>query len=229
MNPKLRSASIATACATAILLGLGTWQLKRLAWKEALLAEIDHAEAAAPVPLADPPGRFAKVVAHGSFRPGTALYGVELHDIPGQGSVLGAHLLQVLDRPGAAPVLVDRGWVKLKAPPPARTGPADVVGYARPPENQGFLSAEDDVAARHFYTLNPGIIGAGMGVDHLAPYTLISMGPQPGTAGGGAEPIPAEALPRPPNNHLQYAFTWFGLAASLLGVFGVWARGQRAG
>jgi surfeit locus 1 family protein len=25
------------------------------------------------------------------------------------------------------------------------------------------------------------------------------------------------------NNHLQYALTWFGLGAALLGVFGVWA------
>jgi surfeit locus 1 family protein len=31
-------------------------------------------------------------------------------------------------------------------------------------------------------------------------------------------------LPTPPNNHLQYAFTWFGLAGALLAVFVAWAR-----
>ena len=35
---------------------------------------------------------------------------------------------------------------------------------------------------------------------------------------GPGDPVPATALPRPPNNHLQYAFTWFGLAAALVGV-----------
>jgi cytochrome oxidase assembly protein ShyY1 len=29
------------------------------------------------------------------------------------------------------------------------------------------------------------------------------------------------------NDHLGYAITWFGLAASLLAVFGVWAVGRR--
>jgi surfeit locus 1 family protein len=29
-----------------------------------------------------------------------------------------------------------------------------------------------------------------------------------------------------PNNHLQYAITWFGLAAGLAGVFTVFAWGQ---
>lgn len=53
-----------------------------------------------------------------------------------------------------------------------------------------------------------------------APFTLIAMGaPQPGSL-----PDPARTLPRPPNNHLSYAFTWFGLAASLVAVFSVYAR-----
>ena len=37
-------------------------------------------------------------------------------------------------------------------------------------------------------------------------------------------PEPASALPRPPNDHLNYALTWFGLAASLVAVFGAYVR-----
>jgi surfeit locus 1 family protein len=37
-------------------------------------------------------------------------------------------------------------------------------------------------------------------------------------------PDPAQHLPRPPNNHLSYAITWYGLAAGLLLVFGLWTR-----
>jgi len=226
VSGSVRSAAVSTAIAVSILLGLGVWQLRRLEWKAGLLAEIDHAEAAPPVPLVDPPGRFAKVVARGSFRPGTALYGAEVRDVAGGQSRMGAHLLQILDRPGAAPVLVDRGWVAVPGAVPAAAGPAEVVGYARPAEVSGYLSADDDVTGRHFYTLNPAAIGAalGVGVPGVAPYTLVAIGRAVGDG-----PIPAEALPRPPNNHLQYAFTWFGLAGALVGVFGVWVRGQLAG
>ena len=37
-------------------------------------------------------------------------------------------------------------------------------------------------------------------------------------------PDPARHLPRPPNNHLSYAITWYGLAVALLAIFIVWAR-----
>ena len=50
----------------------------------------------------------------------------------------------------------------------------------------------------------------------------------PPAAGAGSAPIPAEHLPRPPNNHLQYAITWYGLAVALLVIFIVWARKARA-
>ena len=41
--------------------------------------------------------------------------------------------------------------------------------------------------------------------------------------------VPATRLPRPPNNHLQYAFTWFGLGAALIAVFVSWAVQQKSG
>ena len=219
----VRSAAIATFVAVAILLGLGSWQLQRRAWKAGILAEIDHAELSAPVRLTGNPGRFAKVVAQGSLRPGSTFYGSEVRDDAAGRARIGAHLLQVLDRgAGEAPVLVDRGWVAIPGPVPVATGPAEVVGYARPPETPNWLSADDDLDGKHFYTLNPAVIGAALGAADVAPFTLVALGKPVGEG-----PVPAEALPRPPNNHLQYAFTWFGLAGSLVGVFVVWVRGKR--
>ena len=220
----VRSAAVATCVAVAILLGLGSWQLQRRAWKAGILAEIDHAERAAPVPLAGVPGRFAKVVAHGVFRAGSSFYGSEVREDAEGRARIGAHLLQLLDRPaGEAPVVVDRGWVAIPGPVPVAVGPAEVVGYARPAEVAGFLSAEDDPDGKHFYTLNPAAIGAALGAARVAPFTLVALGTPMGDG-----PVPAAALPRPPNNHLQYAFTWFGLAGALVAVFVVWVRGKRA-
>ncbi len=67
-----------------------------------------------------------------------------------------------------------------------------------------------------------GTLSPALGAPNAAPYILVAMGP----AGNG--PIPAETLPRPVNNHLQYALTWFGLAGALLGVFIVWARPRKS-
>ena len=86
-----------------------------------------------------------------------------------------------------------------------------VTGYVRPRETQSWFSAADDEAARQFYTLDPQAIGAAVGVSAPAPFTLVAMGP----SSPDAYPAPAQHLPRPPNNHLSYVITWYGLAASL--------------
>ena len=73
---------------------------------------------------------------------------------------------------------------------------------------------------RQFFTLDPAAIGAAVGEADPAPFTLVAMGP----AVPGVYPAPAQHLPRPPNNHLSYVITWYGLAVSLAVIFGVWVR-----
>ena len=205
------------------LLVLGFWQLRRLAWKEGLLAEIDRAEHDPPQPLTGQrPRWFARVSVSGTLRPAKfALYGDEVRNI-GPAPFMGAHLLQILDRAGEPPLLIDLGWVPADAHTPAKplSGPASFTGFARPADHPGWLSAQDDAEGRRFYTLDPAAIGRGLGAPNLAPFTLIAMGPPPAEG-----PIPAAALPSLPNNHLSYAFTWFGLAGALVVVFVSWARG----
>ncbi len=208
-----RSAQLAFACAFAILAALGFWQLHRLHWKQGILAAIDRAEQAPAVPLrAGTPPLFTRVVAHGTWRAGSvALYGAEV-----RGDRMGATAVQLLDGSAAGrPLVVVLGWVPTEhaAIKPMR-GPADITGYVRLPETPNFLSAQDDAEGRHFYTLDPAAIGAALGAPQAAPFTLVSLG----LPGG------ATALPRPVNNHLNYALTWFGLAASLLAVFVAWSR-----
>ncbi len=135
----------------------------------------------------------------------------------------GAERLQLLQRPDGPPLLVDLGWVPTEGTaPPAATGSATVEGYARAPEHPHWFSPDNDPAAHRFYTLDPAVIGAALRQGNVAPFTLVAMGRPTDTP-----PIPATALPRPPNNHLQYALTWFGLAAALVGVFVVWVRESR--
>src|SRR5262249_211103 len=54
--------SIAAACAFAVLIGLGTWQVQRKAWKEALIATVSERFAAPPVAL-PPPAEWPRLAA----------------------------------------------------------------------------------------------------------------------------------------------------------------------
>ena len=200
----------------AILVGLGTWQLQRLRWKTDLLAAFAVAEAGPPVPLADPPSPYAKVFADGQFlHDKEARFGAEV-----RGNTLGTHLVTPLQREGAAPILVDRGWVPMEGGVIARPeGPVRVEGYIRPGETASWTSATDSPASRTFYTFDPAAIGAAVALAAPAPYGLVAMGPQ-----SGLLPQPAQHMPQPTNSHLGYVITWYGLALAALGVFIAWVR-----
>jgi surfeit locus 1 family protein len=203
-----------------VLLGLGTWQVRRLHWKEGILAQIARAEAAPAKPLQANPEPYTKVQVTGRLRNDLAAsFGADVRDTPA-GTVLGTQLIVPLVRDNGETILVDRGWVpNLQSTIPAK-GDVTVEGYVHPGDTPGMFSATDSPATREFYTLDPSAIGAALGLHNVAPFILIAMGPTP----PNGYPDPAKHLPRPPNNHLSYAITWYGLAAALVVIFIVWAR-----
>lgn len=206
-----------------ILLGLGSWQAERLVWKTEILARIAASEAAPPAPISDPPAPFAKLEAVGRFdHAREALLGVEI-----RANTMGARLIVPFLRDSGPPMLVDRGWVPLSglAGLPRPEGAQHITGYIRFGEAAGRFAAQDDVAGRRFFRFDPVAIGPAIGIPSMAPYGLVLLGPP------GGLPDPAQSLPRPRNNHLGYAITWFGLALSLVGVFVAfaWRERKRAG
>jgi surfeit locus 1 family protein len=220
MRRPLLAATLASIPVLAILLFLGTWQVGRLSWKTDLLARLAASEASDGVPLRDPPEPLSKVRVTGRFdHEREALLGLEV-----RGTVLGAQLVTPLVRDGAPPVLVQRGWVPLeRSRPVARPeGEVMVEGWVNPGQPAGVFSATDDPAARRFYTFDPPAIGTGLGLPSVAPYGVVALG-----AGEGGLPDPARTLPRPTNNHLGYAITWYGLALSLIGVLAAFALRRR--
>ena len=210
--------AIMTIAMVALTMALGFWQVRRLEWKTALLAEIDRGEAAEPVPLGVSPRAFSRVRVTGEFLPATALYGTEVRSTR-DGIEMGAQLVQPMRLPDGRTALVVRGWVPADAAPPA-PGPATVTAYVRPPEYPVRFGAADDPATRRFYALDPIAIGAALDVSNPAPFTLVTLG----SSQPGVFPAPATELPRPVNNHFTYAITWFAFAFSALAVFGVYAR-----
>lgn len=211
--------ALSTLLMTLILLGLGVWQLERRAWKRGILDAVAAAEANPPVPLSPGLPAFAKVSVTGHLRGDLAAsYGAEL-----RGSVLGTQLLVPLERPGAAALMADLGWVADPARALLPQGEVTLTGYIRPGERPGWFAATNDPARRLFYTFDPPAIGAALGLN-VEPFALVVLGEAPAR---GA-PDPARHLPDLPNNHLQYAITWFSLAAVLLAVFAIYSRRPRA-
>lgn len=207
---------LCTFVALIILLVLGTWQIERMHWKRAALADIALAEARPGIPLPENPGPYTKIRIHGRLRHDlAALYGAEGRQLAA-GPIMGAQLVVPLERPGAPPILVVLGWVPA-LPPPTPPADATIDGYIRAPDRAGAFAAADNQAARRFYTLDPIAIAAALGLPKPAPYIIVALG-LPGV------PDPARTLPRPSDNHLSYALTWYGLTLGLVAVFAIFAR-----
>ena len=201
----------------ALTLGLGFWQLQRLAWKEGLLASIDRGEAAPPVALPATPEPFSRVTMIGQFEPGAVRYGSEVR-ADAIGAIIGSYVVGVLDQEAGPSVVVDMGWAPDTWRGALPAGTVQVEGYVRPPEHTPWLGTADDPAHRRFFALNPLGIGGALGNFHVQPFTVVALGPP------GSTPEPVQVLPRPPNDHLSYAVTWFSLAAALVVVFAVFVK-----
>lgn len=205
----------------AITLGLGVWQVERLRWKTALLSEIDVAEQAPPIRLQADPTPFRRVVVQGRFVGLVARYGAEVRMTSSGLAVMGSQVVQTLRRDDGSAVLVMRGWAPAETQPDTPAGMRDVVGYVREPDHPGLFSLHDDPAHGTYYTLDPQVVAAGLGAGPVAPFTVVALAPLPPP---GVYPEPAQTLPRPPNDHLGYAITWFALSAALVVIFVVFAR-----
>ncbi|MGY2052340.1 SURF1 family protein [Methylobacterium sp. JK268] len=224
---------LATLVCLAILLSLGTWQVERKAWKEGLIRQIT--ERAAIDPPREPPApgawdpaadEFTRVRASGRFLNDreTLVHGLAPGDVPGR-ALQGYYVLTPLVRDGAPTILVNRGFVptELKNPRDRQAGEPEgevtVTGILRASEARGlFVPAPDPAKGEWFNRDIPGI-AASRGLGDVTPYLIEA----DATPNPGGWPRGGQLRVDLPNNHLQYAFTWYGIALCLVGVFGAYA------
>jgi len=225
--------------AFAVLVALGTWQIERKAWKEALIATLTERLAASPQAL--PPAKdWAKLdrgrdeyrrvkfttnfdnarealvfAAATAFRPDVMS--------PGYWVFTPARLAD------GSIVVVNRGFV-----PDARRDPksrpqgqiaetVEITGPLRWPDERHWFTPADDAAYNLWFARDPAGIAAAKGLDPktgaVARFYVEQEAPTP----PGGLPQPGKLVVSLPDNHLQYALTWYGLAAVLAAVFGFWA------
>ena len=236
----LVSPGIAFLLAFAILIGLGTWQLRRLAWKTEVLRQIAERTTAPPQPLPteamwpdlkQPDYAYRHVTLTGTY-----LHQDEAHvfrplspeTARGPFKGLGDLVLTPLRLADGSIVIVNRGFVPSdKVAPSTRPGgqvmgPVTVTGLMREPEGRNLFTPADDPAGGTWFTRDPAAIAAWYHLDRVAPFTVDA----DAAALPGGLPQGGETILEIPNNHLSYALTWFGLAAGLCLVFAgfAWKR-----
>jgi surfeit locus 1 family protein len=227
--------TIATAISLAILITLGTWQLQRLAWKNDLVARIVALQAAPAQPLGPVLARAAEGEDVGFTRveaicPGLAsapfleLYAL----VDGQA---GVRLISACatDAGPYRTVLVDRGFVAdtVSARPPvdaAVQAPLAITGVLRSPDPPNSFSPPNTPG--RWYTRDAAAMAAQLKAAAPAPLFLMAeTATNPEWKGLTPAPVPADI----PNRHLEYALTWYGLAAALLGVYAALLLKRRKG
>ena len=212
--------TVATGVALILLCGLGIWQVQRLHWKEALIAEAEAAAKAPPAPLAvvltaaDPEFRKATIICPGLA---TAPF-VELQTI--QEAEVGVRLVSACRPDGQATTfMIDRGFVSesVSARPSVTasdmpTGLTVELRHTPPP---GAMAPPP--SGQHFYARDTAAMARALGVtgpvDARTLYATTSSNPDWAALQPSAPPAAFS------NNHLGYALTWFGLALALVGTY----------
>ena len=225
--------TVASAAAFLILIGLGVWQIERLHWKEGLIAERRAAVSAPPAAVpstleAARPLEFHRVEAKGRF-----LHDREIlvHGIEREHGDAGYLVMTPFRLDDGAVVLVERGWV-----PPERREPATraqgnppgevaVDGLLRlAPEKPSWFTPANDPARGEWFWIDLPALARAAGVPETLPF-YVEAGPAPNS---GGLPVGGQTNTSLPNDHLQYAITWFSLAGILAVFYVMLLRRERA-
>lgn len=220
----------------AILLSLGTWQVQRLHWKQTLLADMAERRVAPPAALSE----IEAMAARGEdieYRPvtvsGTFANNRERHFFATWHGRTGYHVYTPLELADGRFVFVNRGFVPFEAKEPEMrkqgqlTGERTMIGLARArlAEKPSFVVPDNDLAKNVFYWKDLDAMAGSVGIppERLVPF-FVDAGDAPNPKG---LPIGGVTQFDLPNNHLQYALTWYGLAFALVLVGGFYVLRHR--
>ncbi len=205
----------------AILLALGTWQLQRLGWKADLLEQIARQQSEPPSPLPSPLSPqeaadwvFRPVKVSGAVAaPRTLALGPRT-----LGGRVGVHLVTAVRQEGQV-VFVNLGW----APPDATweppEGPLTLTGTAFLPETGGSFTPDNQPERDQWFTLAPGEMAKALGLEDPSPIWISADAGTLPNVRPGAFPVGGQGRIDLPNNHLNYALTWYSLALVFVIMF----------
>ncbi|MDO5604946.1 MAG: SURF1 family protein [Paracoccus sp. (in: a-proteobacteria)] len=196
---------------TAMLTGLGVWQLQRASWKGRMLAEIQAGIDAVPMALpdaVDPAMKYAPVTVSGRTT------GEEILVLSGtRESGGGYNIISAFETDDGRRILIDRGFVdqdhRRDARPPVRL---EIAGNLHWPDEKGSATPEPDLAAGIWFARDVPAMAAAL---ETQPILIVAAEVAGDTQ--GVTPIPV-AITGIPDNHFSYAMQWFMFAATCAGM-----------
>ncbi|WP_245602438.1 SURF1 family protein [Fodinicurvata fenggangensis] len=213
----------------AALLALGFWQLDRLAWKEALIAELEERREAAPISLssaleAPQENEYRSVSLQGNY-----LHDGEIHWLARtHESKSGYHVLTPLRLTDGREILVDRGWMPGTDPeansaevsrPEGRQELTAVLrrgGWGGPGWLSNFLRPENRPAENEWLWPDLPAMADAAGMENPVTEAYVTLLPESAPSGLPLAQAPPINLK---NDHLGYAITWFTLAGALAVIY----------
>jgi surfeit locus 1 family protein len=233
-RPRQTTLWICVGLAFAVLLSLGTWQMQRRAWKLGLIERIEQRVHAEPISLTAAKEHWERerdIEYYRVLLVGRFLHDEERHLYTIENSKPAWRIVTPLITSGGDVVLVDRGYVPENLKDPARrsegqiAGTVELVGLARAPVQAGWFVPAGDRQRNQWFTRDVADMASTLPADQASRVV-------PFMVEAEAEPVPG-GWPRGgvtrltiSNRHLEYALTWYSLAATLLIVAFFLGRGR---
>lgn len=224
--------ALATLLGVAFLISLGNWQMQRRSWKRGLVGSIAERVHAPPVTLALAEERaslggdveYTRVKVEGAELNDREIHLYALDDQYGPGF----HVITPVRLADGSIVLVNRGYVPNELKDPAKRAPGQiagdvtVTGLLRVADVQTMFVPDNDAQRNIWYWRDISAMAATLGPDapRVHQYILDAEANPPAPGGWPKGGVTRLELP---NRHLEYALTWYGLAATLVGVFAAFA------
>ncbi|MEM7172384.1 MAG: SURF1 family protein [Pseudomonadota bacterium] len=217
--------TVITIPSILILIGLGFWQLHRLDWKQELIDERQSRSQGPALSLSQVPGdldqaEFMLVEVTGTFLHDQEFY---LGARTREGRV-GYHIVTPFQLQDGGSLFIDRGWVpQNRKEPTARIegqteGGVTLQGLVRTDGWKGVDFAKPDNLPdeRFYFWLDLPVMAATAEMPQLITDFYVEAGPAPNP---GGLPKGGQSRINLPNDHLEYALTWFALAIALAVIY----------
>jgi len=196
----------------AVLISLGIWQVQRLEWKQTILSQIEARISDSPVTLPATPDpandKYLPVTIVGRILPDGMRVLTSIKQVgPGH------RLINLFETQDGRRVLLDRGFLALAAIAGSLpVGPVTVIGNLHWPQETDSFTPDPDIAKGIWFARDVDKMSATLNAE---PVLVIAREITPNDASVWPQPVTIQGIP---NDHLQYAITWFLLAIVWLGM-----------
>ena len=190
-----------------VFIGLGTWQIVRLNWKNNLILEIENSLKNPPVELAQSnKENFLKIKTSGVINFDKQIY---LYNLNNSGTP-GFEVINPITI-GDENYLINRGWIPFEKKGAQEINVFDqknIIGTLKLQGRKNIFKPDNDLDENYWFSLNREDILKFTG-KNFSKYIIY-------LDGNYQLPRPKKITANISNNHQKYAITWFSLALSIL-------------